>query len=137
MQWADVVKKRERKDLRQFAGLCLAVGAALVLWRLWRGANQWTAYALGGWFLVLGMLGVAAPRAIAWFYTAWMVAVFPIGWTISRLIIALMFFGVFTPVALLFRLIGRDALRVRRENLASFWVSKPQPRDAGSYLRQF
>ena len=137
MQWADVVKKRERKDLRQFAGLCLAVGAALVLWRLWRGATQWTAYAPGGWFLVIGALGVAAPRAIGWFYTAWMVAVFPIGWTVSRVIIGLMFFGVFTPVALLFRLIGRDALRVRRARIPSFWVPKPQPRDAGSYLRQF
>jgi hypothetical protein len=137
MQWTDVIRTRETKELRQFASLCLAVGLALVLWRLWRGSSQWMAYAPGGLFLTIGLLGVAAPRAIEWFYRAWMVAVFPIGWTISRVIVGLMFFGVFTPVALLFRWIGRDALRVRRSRTASFWVAKPPPRDAGSYLRQF
>ena len=40
-----------------------------------------------------------------------MVLAFPIGWTVSQVMLALMFFGLFTPIGLVFRLIGRDPLQ--------------------------
>ena len=44
-----------------------------------------------------------------------MVLAFPIGWTVSQVILLLMFYGLFTPIGLVFRLIGRDPLhRARR-----------------------
>ena len=69
--------------------------------------------------------------------TGWMVAAFPIGWTISRLVIAALFVLVFTPVALVFRLAGRDALRLRRRSAPSFWIAKQRPERVESYLRQY
>jgi hypothetical protein len=48
-----------------------------------------------------------------------------------------MFFVVFTPVALYFRAIGRDALRLRRPGAASLWVTRRQSERADGYLRQF
>jgi hypothetical protein len=77
------------------------------------------------------------PAAIRWVYSGWMIAVFPIGWTISRLMLAGLFYLVFTPVALVFRLIRRDALHVRTPDTGSFWTPKGGATSADQYFRQF
>jgi len=66
-----------------------------------------------------------------------MVAAFPIGWVVSRLILSTLFFGIFTPVAFVFRLVGRDALqRYRRPQQDSCWIPKATATDPRSYFRQ-
>ena len=51
--------------------------------------------------------------------------------------LAVLFYGLFTPVALLFRLIGRDALSLRRRaGTASYWKPKPAAPAVRSYFRQ-
>jgi hypothetical protein len=63
---------------------------------------------------------------------------FPIGWTGSRLLLACLYYGIFTPVGLIFKLIGRDALARRsRPGQLTYWESKPMSADMRSYLRQF
>ena len=50
----------------------------------------------------------------------------------------LIFLLIFTPMALIFRLIGRDALQRKIDHQAStYWQPKPQPRNSRSYYRQF
>jgi hypothetical protein len=71
-------------------------------------------------------------------YVAWMVLAFPIGWTISQIILALMFYGLFTPIGLIFRIIGRDPLhRARQPGLESYWSPKTTPADPRRYFKQF
>jgi hypothetical protein len=136
MQWRDVTRRPDEKILRQFGGLCLAIGIGIVAWQAWRGTVDWRSYVFGV-LAFAGAIGLASPSAIRWLYTGWMVAVFPIGWTISRLIVVLLFFGLFTPVALLFRVIGRDALRRRNQAGASLWVARRQSQRSDGYLRQY
>ena len=123
--------------LRQFAGLFLIVFLALAGWRVWRGhADQWAGVmAVAG--LGVGLLGLIRPTAVRWVYTGWMVVAFPIGWTISNLVLALMFYGIFTPVSFVFRAIGRDELQLRKKPASSFWRPKPVPGAARDYFRQF
>lgn len=64
-----------------------------------------------------GLLGVLA-ELLRPIYVAWMVAAFPIGWTISLVVMAAMFYGLFTPIGLFFRLIGRDSMELQ----ASLWI---------------
>ena len=66
-----------------------------------------------------------------------MIAVFPIGWTISRLMLAALFYLVFTPVGFGFRLIRRDALRRRQSEAPSLWARKAGATSADQYFRQF
>lgn len=62
----------------------------------------------------------------------------PIGMVMSQLILIVIYFGVFTPVALLFRLIGRDALERRfAPARVSYWQPKRQSARARDYFRQF
>ena len=63
---------------------------------------------------------------------------FPIGWLVTQLMLAIMFYLVLTPVALVFRWRGRDELRLRsRPAPSSFWVERGEPPKAEKYLKQF
>ena len=49
---------------------------------------------------------------------------------------AVMYFGLFTPIGLVFRLIGRDPLhRARRPGVESYWTPKPAPADVTELLQ--
>src|SRR5271157_5856901 len=88
--------------------------------------------------LAVGPSGIIWPQAMRPIYVAWMVLAFPIGWTISQIILALMFYGLFTPIGLIFRIIGRDPLhRARQPGLESYWSPKTTPADPRRYFRQF
>jgi len=136
MQWTDVVKPPSRTQLRQFAGLWLAFFGGLAAWRAWQGRFDVTAQAFALLAIGLGPLGILRPEVMRWVYTGWMVVVFPIGWTVSRVILGALYFIVFTPVALLFRLMGRDTLRLRRVERASHWSERAAVADVKEYLRQ-
>jgi hypothetical protein len=62
----------------------------------------WT-YVLGIVAVLVGVTGLIAPAMVRPVYTGWMIVAFPIGWTVSKVALGLMFFLVFMPVGLVFR----------------------------------
>ena len=91
-----------------------------------------------GMALGIGLLGLIKPPALRWLFVGWMVIAFPIGWTISQLMLGLMYYGILTPVGVLFRLRGRDLLRRKPAPMqSSFWMPKEMPQDVRRYFRQF
>ena len=61
----------------------------------------------------------------------------PVGVVVSRVLLGVLFFGLFTPVGLVFKLIGRDALaRQYKPEQTSYWEPKPGTTDIRGYLRQ-
>src|SRR5438270_6065136 len=127
MQWSDIHFAPPVKTLRQFALLWLLFFGSLACWQgLVQENGPWAlGFAIAA--LTLGLLGLVWPQAVRPVFVGWMVLAFPVGWCVSRVILACLFFGVFTPVALLFKLLGRDALRLRpAPATASYWTAKPQ-----------
>ena len=95
------------------------------------------ALVLVGLGMVIGGLGLLRPPIIRPLFTGLIVITLPIGWMISRILLAVLFYGVFTPVGALFRLIGRDALSVKpRGDRTTYWLAKPSAPDLRSYFRQ-
>jgi hypothetical protein len=137
MQWSDVTKAPTLKMLRQFGGLSLVVFGGLAAWRLWHGQTGLWTYALAAIAVLVGVTGLIAPALVRPIYIGWMIVAFPIGWTISHIALGLMFFAVFVPVGLYFRMTGRDALRLKRGKEGSYWLAKPAARSGDEYLRQF
>ena len=113
MQWSDVIKPPPAKTLRQFGTLSLVIFGGLAAWQTWNGHTGTGTMVLWGVAAVLGGVGLVAPTAIKPVYMAWMVVAFPIGWTVSKVVLAAMLYLVFTPMAFVFRLMGRDALDMR------------------------
>lgn len=70
-----------------------------------------------------------------WIVTA---VTLPIGIVVSFVILAVLYFCVFTPIALVFRLIGRDSLHRRFDPEArSYWTPRRPAGDVRRYFRQF
>jgi hypothetical protein len=70
-------------------------------------------------------------------YRGWMRLVFPLGWLVSHALLALVFYGLITPMALGMRLFRRDALRLRRPAPGeSLWVAHDPGGEPERYFRQ-
>jgi hypothetical protein len=137
MQWSEVTARPSTRTLRQFAALFLIVFTATAGLRVWRGDTGTLTIAIAVTGVVVGLVGLVRPDAIRYVYTGWMIVAFPIGWTISRVIVTLLFYLVFTPFALVFRLLGRDALRLRRHTMTSYWMETKGAEPPESYYAQF
>ena len=88
MQWSDIQFRPPAKTLRQFAGLWLVCFSGLAAWEGFVRGHANLAVALATLALTIGPLGLAWPRFIRPVFVAWMVLAFPIGWTVSQLILA-------------------------------------------------
>jgi hypothetical protein len=87
---------------------------------------------------VVGGLGLIRPAAMRWLFVGATVLAFPIGWVVSQVMLAVMYYGIITPLAVWFRLRGRDLLsRKPAPNRASFWAPKHTPSDMRAYFRQY
>ena len=114
MHWSDIQFDPPRTMLRQFAGLWLVFFGGMALWQVLGRGQIGLAAILAVLALTIGPLGLARPEWVRLIYVGWMVLAFPIGWTVSQVMLAVMFFGLFTPIGLVFRLIGRDPLHAHR-----------------------
>lgn len=78
------------------------------------------------------------PRALKPAFVLLSLITWPIGLVVSEVIILSIYFFLFTPLALLFRIIGRDALdrRIDRSATETYWRAKRQPAGPKSYFRQ-
>jgi len=65
------------------------------------------------------------------------VATWPIKLFVSRVLLMLLFWGIVTPIALVFRLRGRDVLRRGRQARETHWESGPPPAAPDRYFRQW
>ena len=139
--------KPETRHLRQFGIGGLVVFLALAGLALWRGnlfgldlgehAAMW-AGSLAGLGALLGILGAVAPRFNLPFYVALTVITLPIGVVLSFVILAVIFYLVITPMALLFRVLGRDALCETLEaDRDSYWQPIAGEAPVERYFRQF
>jgi len=125
------------KKLRQFAGLWIIFFSAIAARQWFHHEHHVAAIILAIVALTIGPMGVAFPKLIKPIYVGWMTAVYPIGWVMSHVMLGIVFFLIVTPMAILFRVLGRDALGLRaKPKAASYWVAKPVTESA-NYLRQY
>ena len=122
--------------LRQFAGLCILFFGGAGLWQLLVTSRSSAGWILLGVAVLIGLPGLIRPRVIKWIFVGWMILVFPIGWLISNVVLAILFFGFFTPMAFLMKLGSRDALKLKKGDRPTYWESKPRNEDVRRYFRQ-
>ena len=114
------------------AALCL-LGA--LLW--WQSGSIGVAIWLGGTGAGLSLVYYAMPPLRRVIYSLWMTAVFPIGWLISHILLAAIYYLLFTPVGLVMRISGRDLMRRRFDpSAASYWIEESPSGDPAEYFRQ-
>lgn len=123
---------------RSFGLFMTAVAAALAAY-FWV-TDRLTAAAVAGLVaLFAAAIVTLRPNLLAPFNKAWMGLGMVLGTIVSPVVLGLLYFGLFTPLALLLRLFGRDELRLRRApSGGSYWhLREPPGPQADSFPRQF
>lgn len=126
----------DAKRLRQFAIVSLfGFGAiAALAWRA-HGAG-WLAASLAAFGAFVCLAGLVRPEWIRPVYVMLLAFSLPIGWVVSGVLLRIVFYGVVTPLGLLFRVFGRDPLQLHRPPRDSYWQDHDVPDDPAGYFRQ-
>jgi len=130
-------RRATRKDLNWFGLLMLGFFLLIGGMAQMRGHHH-RANVLWIVGVVLTLIYYAIRPLQKFTYDLWMGITYPIGWVISHALMAIMFFGVITPIGLLMRLFGRDPMeRQINRAAASYWVEHDPSADPARYFRQF
>ena len=127
------------RELRQFAAIwlplaCAVVAAAVYSWTR-SGTIAAIVLAVGALLGAVGFVRIAFARPI---FLVWIYAAYPIGWVISHLLMAAIFYLVITPIGIVMRIVGYDPLQRRMDRSAkTYWQAVQQTEDKSRYFQQF
>ena len=129
--------KPSTRVLRQFAAAWLVFFFLLAANQVWRRGHVSVGCVLGVVSLA-GVIGLIKPTAVRWLYVAASVLAFPIGWVVSQIMLAVLFYGVVTPIGFFWRWRGRDVLQLRpKKDQPTFWITRDTEPPPERYLKQF
>lgn len=126
------------RELRWFGLILLGTLGLLGALVLWRTGSTPAAAALGsiGAAVCLAFYGVRPLRLPI--YRAWMRLVYPIGWVVSHLVLAAVFYLGILPLGLLLRAFGSDPMQRRFEPEAeTYWEPHDPAESPARYFRHY
>jgi hypothetical protein len=127
-----------RGQLALFGLLWLVVFSAIGLMLVLRDGSRPVAIASFVAAAVVPAIGWPFPRVMRWFYLGMAYLTLPIGYVVSHLLLAVVYYLVLTPIGLLMRIFGYDPMHRRFDrDAASYWVPRQQQEDTKNYFRQF
>ena len=94
----------------------------------------YTLSTIGGIFLIVTIINADALLPLN---KLWMKFGILLGMIISPIIMGIIFFGIFTPIAILMRLTGRDELRLRFIRKKSHWIHRKKIKEFDTFKKQF
>jgi hypothetical protein len=139
MAMIDINWNPSTRELRQFAGIWFPGLFILVGGLVWHKTGSLSmAATIWSVAFVVSLLGYLIPPFMRLIFVGWMVAAFPIGWTISHVMLAVIFYLVLTPIGLLMRMFGYDAVQRQLDRSAkTYWVPHNPGGDTKRYFKQF
>jgi len=138
----------DRRKLRIFGLVGLPLLSILGAWLFFTnplsalGVGVGVAKAIGcflwGLAALCGSLAIARPGWLLPLYRILQLLGIPFGLVISILVMALIYYGIVTPLGFGLRVLGHDALAGRfRQEAESYWVPRKKAMDPQNYRRQF
>ena len=134
----DVNWNPSRREMKVFSALFVIFFGMVAYW-VYAGSGSSNA---AGWTFgiaaVVGIAGFFLPDLMRYVYVVWMAAVLPIGWVVSHVLLAVVFYLVVTPIGLIMRLCGRDPMHRRFDKTAAtYWIPRTEQPKSEQYFRQF
>ena len=128
--------KSSRKDLKNFGVtigfILLMIGAFL----FFREKDSFIYFFSIG--LILIILGGIAPVILKPIYKIWMIFAVIISWTMTRIILSVLFFSIVTIIGLFTRLLGKDFLNLKSKSIESYWNIRDKEYELNQdYEKQF
>lgn len=95
------------------------------------------AYIAAVFAFLMGVLGFFNSSYLSPLNKAWMYLGYAIGRIVSPLVMTAIFMSLFLPIGVLMRFAGRDELRLRYSDDATYWRERQDPPSKDSFDRQF
>jgi len=117
------------KELRSFGLLVGGVFTIIGLWPMMFRGEPLRLWAVGaGWLLIV--CGGILPQVLAPIQKGWMWVGHVLGWINTRILLGIVFYGLITPLGIVFRLMGKDTMRQGFEEQSPTYrvVRTPRPR---------
>ena len=112
--------KSEKSDLRNFG---ITVGIILLIisgFLFWKEKESFQIFLAIG--IILFLTSIALPVVLKPVYWIWMVFAIILGWFMTRVILSLLFYVVFTSIGLTLRFFGKQFLELRWDkSKESYW----------------
>ncbi len=126
------------RELRWFAPLLLLFfGVVGAIARFGFDAPT-AARALWGVGVVLALVYTAVPPWRLSIYRGWVRATYPVGWVVSHVVLAGVYYLVMTPIGLVSRMVRRDPLTRQFDREAeTYWVERSRTPETRRYFDQF
>ncbi len=137
MRLSDPTMRPSPRLLRQFGGLWLVFFGVLSCWQAFVNHRITLAIVSATLAIVVGSAGLLRPTIVRPIFVTWMILTLPIRWLVSQILLASIYYGVFLPIGLVFRLVGYDPLALKRPEKDSYWTPKHEPHDIRRYFKQF
>ena len=134
----DINYHPQPRELRWFGILQLPL-FGLVAWTVYRRTgNPVLPGAIAVASVVMTVIGLTVPARLRMVYVGWMLAAFPIGWLVSHLLLAGIFYLLVTPVGIAMRCMRYDPMQLKHDrNRKTYWIPRPAPPGLKRYFRQF
>ena len=87
--------------------------------------------------VIFFIITITKPEILLPLNKIWMRFGLLLGLIVSPLVLGLIFFCIFTPLAFFMRLSGRDELRLKIKNKTSHWIPRDELRQGDFFRRQF
>ena len=100
-------------------------------------ANIGWAYVLVAVAFVFLIVTIVKSDALLPLNKLWMRFGLLLGMIVSPIVLGIIFFGLFTPIAVLMRLSGRDEIKLKFSRKASHWIARSEPIKSESFKNQF
>jgi hypothetical protein len=139
MALIEINKNPSSRELRQFAGIWFPAFCGLIGGLIWTKAGL-PAAAIALWVAagLIAVTGMRWPQSMRPLWIGWMYAAFPIGWTISHLLMAAIYYLIITPIGGLMRICGKLTICKHLNPAAkTYWEPHRQAEDPSRYFRQF
>ena len=109
----------------------------LIATYFYNSANFLWAYLFGVTSLIFLFFAVFKDNILLPLNRLWMRFGLLLGMIVSPIVLGIIFFGLFTPIAFFMRLSGRDELRLKLSKKASHWITRSEPIKSKSFKQQF
>ncbi|MBI5641811.1 MAG: hypothetical protein HZA17_15465 [Nitrospirae bacterium] len=125
------------KDSRKFFAILSAIIIGVGCYRRIRYGSPLDAYGFGTLFIII--FGVLLPSALFPVFKIWMKLAGWIGWLNTRILLVLIYYCIFSPVAFFLKITGKDLLKKKlAKDAATYWDDKKQEEpDMARYEKQF
>ncbi len=124
------------KELRQFGMLVGGVFVVIGLWPLLIRDEPLRLWAIipGGLLIVLGAI---VPGVLKPIHRGWMEVGHVLGWINTRILLGIVFYGLITPIGIVFRIMGKDAMGKAFSKESQTYRVVRAPRPHGHMKYQF